>query len=52
MRRQKVVARAVRGGKREGADGEDAFAALSVAELAAASLSGERQAGARAAVGG
>jgi myo-inositol 2-dehydrogenase/D-chiro-inositol 1-dehydrogenase len=53
MKRQaEAFARAVRGGAREGADGADAVAALSVAELAAASLSGGVQVRARVAVGG
>jgi myo-inositol 2-dehydrogenase/D-chiro-inositol 1-dehydrogenase len=53
MKRQaEAFARAVRGGEREGADGADAFAALSVAELAAASLSSGSQMRARVAVSG
>jgi myo-inositol 2-dehydrogenase / D-chiro-inositol 1-dehydrogenase len=38
-RQAEAFARAVRGGERDGADGTDAFAALTVAELAAAALS-------------
>jgi myo-inositol 2-dehydrogenase/D-chiro-inositol 1-dehydrogenase len=51
-RQAAAFARAVRGGEREGADGADAFAALSVAELAAASLSGGSQVRAPVAVSG
>ena len=47
-----AFARAVRGEEREGAGGADAFAALSVAELAAASLSGGTQVRAPVAVSG
>jgi myo-inositol 2-dehydrogenase / D-chiro-inositol 1-dehydrogenase len=51
MKRQaEAFARAVRGGEREGADGADAVAALSAAELAAASLSDGVQMRARVAV--
>jgi myo-inositol 2-dehydrogenase/D-chiro-inositol 1-dehydrogenase len=52
VRQAEAFARAVRGGQREGADGADAFAALSAAELAAASLSGGAPVRARVAVGG
>lgn len=53
MKRQaEAFARAVRGGEREGADGADAFAALSAAELAAASLASGSQVHARVAVQG
>ncbi len=51
MKRQaEAFARALRGGEREGADGADAFAALSAAELAAAALAGGSQVRARVAV--
>jgi myo-inositol 2-dehydrogenase/D-chiro-inositol 1-dehydrogenase len=51
MKRQaEAFARAVRGGEREGAGGADAVAALSAAELAAASLSGGVQVRAQARV--
>jgi len=53
MKRQaEAFARAARGGEREGAGGADAFAALSVAELAAASLANGSQARAPVAVQG
>jgi predicted dehydrogenase len=38
LRQAEAFARALRGGEREGAGGADACAALTVAELAAASL--------------
>jgi myo-inositol 2-dehydrogenase/D-chiro-inositol 1-dehydrogenase len=40
LRQAEAFARAIRGGEREGADGTDAVAALTAAEMAAASLSG------------
>src|SRR5437588_6161363 len=49
-RQAEAFARAVRGGEREGAGGADAVAALTVAELAAASLSTGMQTRARVAV--
>jgi myo-inositol 2-dehydrogenase / D-chiro-inositol 1-dehydrogenase len=53
MKRQaEAFARAIRGGEQEGADGADAFAALSAAELAAVSLAGGSQVRARVAVQG
>jgi myo-inositol 2-dehydrogenase / D-chiro-inositol 1-dehydrogenase len=53
MKRQaEAFARAVRGGEREGADGADAYAALSAAELAAAALASGSQVHAPVAVQG
>jgi myo-inositol 2-dehydrogenase/D-chiro-inositol 1-dehydrogenase len=53
QRQAEAFAWAIRGGEREGADGADAFAALSAAELAAASLAGgSQQVRARVAVQG
>jgi myo-inositol 2-dehydrogenase/D-chiro-inositol 1-dehydrogenase len=52
QRQAEAFARAIRGGEREGADGADAVAALSVAELAAAALSSGSQARARVPVRG
>jgi myo-inositol 2-dehydrogenase/D-chiro-inositol 1-dehydrogenase len=51
-RQAEAFARTLRGGEREGADGADAVAALSVAELAASSLSSGAPARARVAVRG
>jgi predicted dehydrogenase len=51
-RQAEAFARALRGGEREGADGGDAVAALSVAELAASALSSGTQARARVPVRG
>jgi len=51
-RQAEAFARAIRGGEREGADGADALAALSVAELAAASLASGSQTRARVPVQG
>jgi myo-inositol 2-dehydrogenase/D-chiro-inositol 1-dehydrogenase len=51
-RQAEAFARAIQGGEREGADGADAFAALSAAELAAAALAAGSQARARVAVQG
>jgi myo-inositol 2-dehydrogenase / D-chiro-inositol 1-dehydrogenase len=51
-RQAEAFARAVRGGELEGAGGADAFAALSAAEMAAASLSGSSVARAGVAVSG
>jgi myo-inositol 2-dehydrogenase/D-chiro-inositol 1-dehydrogenase len=52
VRQAEAFAAAVRGGEREGADGDDASAALSAAELAAESLSLGTQVRARVAVRG